>query len=108
MSLTSDGTELIGRAAFPAFLHPLRTILKDDPLYPLTHSVEETTVDDEDDAGELKMTDWNSRRCWPMGITQQLTPFSLGPGSNPGKMFYFRANKGFVDWVKSLRVRKGA
>ena len=108
MSLTSDGTELIGRAAFPAFLHPLRTILKDDPLYPLTHSVEETTVDDEDDAGEPKKTEWNLRRCWPMGVTQQPTPFSLGPGSNPGKMFYFRANKGFVDCVKSLIGRKGA
>ena len=99
MSLTSDGTELIGRAAFPAFRHPLRTILKDDPLYPLTHSVEETTVDDEDEAGELKMTEWNLRRCWPMGVSQQL---SLSLGSSPSTLYYLRANKGFVDCVKSL------
>jgi hypothetical protein len=29
--------------------------LTDDPLNPLTHSVEETTVEEEEDAGELKM-----------------------------------------------------
>jgi hypothetical protein len=55
MSLSSDGTALIGRTLFPVFRHPFRTILTDDPLNPLTHSVEETTVEEEEDAGELKM-----------------------------------------------------
>ena len=63
-SLSSDGTALIGLALFPAFRPPLRTIFADDdPGYPLTHSVDETTVDDDDEAGELQQDETIISSC---------------------------------------------
>jgi hypothetical protein len=56
MSLSSDGTALMGLACFPVFRPPFRiTLTPDDPLNPLTHSLEDTTVDDDEDAGELQV-----------------------------------------------------